>query len=69
MLDEDPEIAYLLPSGTPQILGMNRLVVDDLSAASMRARSRGTGAFPVRVEMTVSMLFFSRTAVMLGTSS
>ncbi len=44
-------------------------MVDDLSAAAMRGRSRATGAFEVRVEMTVSTLFFSRTAVMLGTSS
>jgi hypothetical protein len=48
---------------------MNRLVVDDLSAAAIRARSGETGAAEVRVEMTVSILFFSRTAVMLGTSS
>jgi hypothetical protein len=48
---------------------MNLLVVDDLSAAAMRARSGETGAFEVRVEMTVSILFFSRTVVILGTSS
>ncbi len=52
-----------------QMLGMNLLVVDDFSAAAMRARSRETGAFEVTVEMTVSILFFSRIAVMLGTSS
>lgn len=51
------------------MLGMNRFVVDDLSAAEMMASSGATDTVAVKVEMTVSMLFSSRILMMPGTLS